>query len=53
MKLSLIQNSLEELGNLEALTKIGGYYNNVINVRERDWDQNQYLWNDITQKYKK
>ena len=29
------------------------FYNNVINVKERDWDQVQRLWSGITLKYGK
>ena len=31
----------------------GGYYNNVIDVKLRDWDQAQYLWTGMALKYGK
>ena len=51
-----------QLGNLEALVQIiiiqnqdliGGYYNNVINARQRDSDQAKYLWTGMAIKYRK
>ena len=29
------------------------YYNNTINMRQRDWDQVQYLWTGMALKYGK
>ena len=42
-----------KLRSIDSNIRLKGYYNNAINVRQRDWDQVRYLWTGMALKYGK